>query len=69
MNEITLRQWLAEKNMSVAEFASGCELSGQAVYKYLRGERIPRRKAAERIRDFTGGRVTPNSFHLAEGAA
>lgn len=66
MKEITLKQWMEETGKTVAEIATGCRISDKAVYKYLRGERIPRRPAAERIRDFTGGRVTPNSFYLVE---
>ena len=66
MSEKTLQQWLDEKEMKVAEFAAATSLSDKSIYKYLSGERTPRPKTARRIKDFTGGEITLNSFIPAE---
>lgn len=55
---MTLREFLASTDKSVAEFAKDLGESEHTVRKWVRGERIPRREAMRRIIDFTGGRVT-----------
>ncbi|MDE3015719.1 MAG: pyruvate dehydrogenase (acetyl-transferring) E1 component subunit alpha [Pseudomonadota bacterium] len=57
-----LEAYLAETRQSIESFAQEAGISAQAIYKYLRGERIPRKEFLTRLAKITGGEVTANDF-------
>ena len=57
-----LETYLAKTNKSIETFAQEAGISAQAIYKYLRGERIPRKEFLTRLAKVTGGEVTANDF-------
>ena len=61
-----LSEWLHKNNTSAADFAESIDLSVQAAYKYIGGERIPRPEIMKRISEVTLGAVTPNDFYNIE---
>lgn len=54
--------YLSENNLKATEFAAEAEISLPAVYKYLRGERIPNKRVMPKITKATNGLVTANDF-------
>jgi transcriptional regulator with XRE-family HTH domain len=63
-----LDQFLAEKDMSRAEFAKAIGVSEVSVTRYIGRTRIPQPAVMARINDVTNGQVTPNDFLLAVDA-
>jgi hypothetical protein len=59
-----LRAYLDEKDESPSVFAAGLSISTQALYRYMSGERVPRRDVMARITAATNGAVQPNDFFL-----
>jgi len=59
-----LRQYFAERGVTVADFADAIGVSVQTVYRYVHGERLPRRQIMDRIVYETGGEVRPDDFFL-----
>ncbi len=57
-----LEAYLTKNQKSIEEFAQEAGISAQAIYKYLRGERIPRKEFLTRMAAATGGEVTANDF-------
>ena len=57
-----LEAYLAKTQQSIEAFAQEAGISAQAIYKYLRGERIPRKEFLTRLAKITGGEVTANDF-------
>lgn len=59
---MTLKDWLAENEVSRAEFGRRIERSIEAVRRYETGERVPDKETMSRIFRETDGAVTPNDF-------
>ncbi|HEV2303821.1 MAG TPA: XRE family transcriptional regulator [Stellaceae bacterium] len=59
-----LEDYLAETGESCASFARRLRdpVSGEAVRRWARGERVPEGVAMAQIFDASGGKVTPNDF-------
>ena len=57
-----LEAYLNKNHKSIEEFAQEAGISAQAIYKYLRGERLPRKEFLNRLAAVTGGEVTANDF-------
>ena len=57
-----LEAYLNKTRKSIEEFAQETGISAQAIYKYLRGERLPRKEFLNRLAVITGGEVTANDF-------
>jgi transcriptional regulator with XRE-family HTH domain len=64
-----LRQYLADHDITMPVFAERIGVTTQAVYRYVNGERTPRRDVMERIRAATRGAVQPNDFFRQPVAA
>lgn len=64
-----LRQYLDDREMPVAAFAERIGVTVQALYRYINGERIPKREIMDRIVRATCGRVTPSDFYAPAEAA
>lgn len=62
INQMQLSQWLAENEITSAEFADNIGVTSEAVRLYLRGARFPRRGVLADISDATKGAVTANDF-------
>jgi hypothetical protein len=58
-----LNDFIEKNSPSVEAFALNAGLSADAIRKYLRGERTPRRKSITKIIDATQGQVTANDFY------
>lgn len=59
---MTLAEYLDKAETSDTAFAEMIGVSRQALHRYKTGERRPEWNVLERIRDVTGGQVTPNDF-------
>lgn len=59
---MTLSDFLAEEQLTHAEFGRIIQTTQAAVSRYTNGSRIPRPAVMARIQAVTGGRVTPNDF-------
>jgi transcriptional regulator with XRE-family HTH domain len=57
-----LHAYLTANNISTAQFAAWLGVSPQAVFRYLSGERVPRRDVLARIAAVTHSQVLPNDF-------
>jgi len=67
---MTLDHWLNSNNLNAEEFArrlsaDGQSLTGEAVRKWRKGERMPEAEIVERIVRETGGAVTVQDLHNA----
>lgn len=58
-----LETWLEKKKMSKFEFAKKIDASPQAVWRYCRGQRIPRPEIMQRIMEVTRNQVTSKDFY------
>lgn len=54
--------YLAANEMTPEQFAHGVNISVDAMYRYLRGERRPRWDVIARMKKFTNGAVTADGF-------
>jgi transcriptional regulator with XRE-family HTH domain len=59
---MTLKEWISEQNITIAEAAERIGISRMSVYSYIRGSRLPRHKAMRKIARATGGKVQPNDY-------
>lgn len=59
---MTLRDWLIEKKVTTAEFATRIGRSPEAVRRYINGDRIPDKSTMPLIVNETAGAVMPNDF-------
>lgn len=59
---MTLDEWQRLKKLSDAKTAERFSASVEAVWKWRRGQRMPRRSQLVRIYVETSGLVTPNDF-------
>ena len=57
-----LEAYLTKHQISIEDFAKDAGISAQAIYKYLRGERTPRKEFLTRMAAATHGEVTANDF-------
>ena len=57
-----LKRYLEREGISTADFASRLGVTYEAVRLYVRGERIPSRKNAAKIRELTKGSVRERDF-------
>ena len=61
-----LKNWLTNNDVSVSAFAKRIGVTRQAVYSYIRGDKIPSPVTMKEIVVETSGAVTPNSFYNIE---
>lgn len=61
MNDI--KTYLSETGQTVAEFAAKAEISEQALYKYIRGERQPRKKHFNKLVAASDGVLDANIIY------
>jgi transcriptional regulator with XRE-family HTH domain len=59
---MTLKDWLAEQQLSPADFAARIGRTAESVRRYSNGERIPDKETMPVIARETGGLVTANDF-------
>ena len=59
---MSLRDYLADKNLTSDEFAKIIGVEGATVRRYLDGSRLPRPEIQAMIEVKTGGLVTPNDL-------
>lgn len=59
---MTLKDWLAERQVSVPEFAARIKRTPEAVRRYANGDRIPDKETMPVIAHETSGEVTANDF-------
>jgi transcriptional regulator with XRE-family HTH domain len=57
-----LASFMSERSLSDEELARMLGCSAHAVNKWRRGKRFPRQRQMARIREATGGLVTPDDF-------
>ncbi len=61
-DRMKLEAYLNKTHQSIEDFAQEAGISAQAIYKYLRGERLPRKEFLNRLAAVTNGEVTANDF-------
>ncbi|MAM57146.1 MAG: transcriptional regulator [Salinicola sp.] len=59
---MTLKDWLAAKEVSVSQFAARINRTPETVRRYAAGERIPDKETMPLIAEQTSGDVTANDF-------
>ena len=59
---MTLKDWLAEQQLSVGDFAARIGRTAESVRRYANGERIPDKETMPLIAAETGNVVTANDF-------
>ena len=64
-----LREYLDDRKFSADAFGGIVGVSGHAVLKWIRGERVPRPEIMEKIVKATRGTVQPNDFYGHGGVA
>lgn len=62
-----LGEWLKKEQMSPIVFAVSCGVSLRQVYRYIKGDYIPKVFTVRRITKFTNGEVTPEDMGLIDG--
>src|SRR5271166_4917282 len=63
-----LSTYLNQTGKSPASFAAEIGVSATTVYRYILGDRTPRREVLQRILHQTGGLVRPDDFFSTPGA-
>lgn len=58
-----LSEFLALKELSIAEASAELGISGASLYNYLKGANIPGPKTMARIHEWSEGEVDANSFY------
>lgn len=58
----TLSAYLQQNNVSYEAFAARLGVSAMSVSRWARGQNFPRKETLQRIKQETGGLVTPDSF-------
>lgn len=61
-HEMTLKEWLAARDMSLADFAGKIGRTSESVRRYANGDRIPDKETMPLIASATSGAVTANDF-------
>lgn len=57
-----LGSYLATRAIPHAEFARAINVTTTALYRYIDGDRVPRRDILAKIAEVTAGAVQPNDF-------
>lgn len=65
---MTLKEWLAQNGVSVADFAADCGVHPITVYKWMGGT-MPQRRLWPRIQKATAGQIGPASFLGSQASA
>lgn len=65
IHAMTLAEFIAQEQMTPAEFARRSGLSKQTVHKYLNGLRVPRPEQMAAITAATDGKVTGSDCYAA----
>lgn len=60
---MNLKTYLKTSDTTVAEFAEKLGVTVQSLYRYINGDRVPKKKIMKRISLITNGHVMPNSFY------
>ena len=63
-----LREYLDDRKLTAKAFGGSIGVSGHAVLKWIRGERVPRPEIMAKIVKATSGAVQPNDFYGAVAA-
>lgn len=58
-----LNKWLKQNDTKVGDFAEIIGVSETSVYRYINGERTPKRDVMNRIFNSTNQQVTADSFY------
>jgi transcriptional regulator with XRE-family HTH domain len=61
-HRMTLKDWLAKREISIPQFAARIGRTPEAVRRYAAGERIPDKDTMPLIASETGNEVTANDF-------
>lgn len=64
-----LEHYLTKRGLSHIQFAKSIGVSGEAVRRYLKGERMPTPSVMSKIIDATHGKVTPNDLYRIKAEA
>jgi predicted transcriptional regulator len=64
-----LRDYLDEANLTPAAFAARLGVTPQTLYRYIAGDRQPRREVIDKIVLETGGKVGAGDLHESRAAA
>ena len=59
---MTLKDWLAAREMTIPEFAAAIGRTAETVRRYTTGDRIPDKETMPLIAQHTAGVVTANDF-------
>ncbi|MBB3940715.1 transcriptional regulator with XRE-family HTH domain [Novosphingobium fluoreni] len=59
---MTLKDWLAEQELTSAAFAARIGKTAESVRRYVNGDRIPDKETMPVIASETSGKVTANDF-------
>ena len=59
---MNLKAHIASKGITVTDFAALIGVSATTVYRYISGQRMPRRQIMRRIMTATDGAVRPEHF-------
>lgn len=65
---MTLKDWLADRDVSVSQFAERIGRTSESVRRYVAGERIPDKETMPLIATETEGAVTANDFFGIESS-
>lgn len=63
VDSMKLKDWLAEKGLSYADFGARIGRTAQAVQRYAAGQRIPERNTMVAIIEATDGAVQSGDFY------
>jgi hypothetical protein len=69
MPPMTIREYLKANKISPVAFAGMVGVTPQALYRYMAGDRQPRRWVVEQIILATHGKVQPSDLHVTQAAA
>ena len=57
-----LQQWLKKQSMPIMVFAERVGAHRSSIYRFIKGQTLPRREVLRRIAEVTRGQVTANDF-------
>ncbi len=66
---MTLREFLDTEKISPSVFAVKIGVTPVALYRYMAGDRQPRRAVVQRIIEQSDGKVTPGDLFVVKAAA
>ncbi len=66
---MTLREYIDEKGLTYSEAARQIGEPYRNIQRYASGTRIPRKRAMDKIKLWSGGKVTAESFYVTEQGA